>query len=295
MSSVDAASVHPESLRSRARYLAQSLSILGWIGVVLTTVVLSVAMFGPFFAGDPFAFVGTPFGTPQEGFPLGFDFLGRDALSRFLWGGRVAVTISVLGYVIGATLGASLGLLSAYVRGPFDAGVSWLSEVLIGFPSLVMMMLLVASLGPSFTVLVGALAVVNFPRVLRIVRAAVLEVRDAQYVEIAEARGESRLYITFREIFPTVLPPFLVDSGIRISGSILLVASLSFLGLGVRPPAADWGLIISENRAGLQIQPWAVAGPIIALAFLMVGVNLTIDAIQGRRPGIARISQTTLE
>lgn len=271
------------------RISSWNIPILGWVGIGLTTLVLAIALIGPFFAPhDPDALLGLPFGPPQDGFPLGFDYLGRDAFSRFLSGGRGAVVIAVLGYLLGAAIGLSLGLLGAYVRGRLDSVVAWLSEVLIGFPALVLMLLLVAGLGSDLWVVAVALAVVNVPRVLRIVRAAALDVRDASFVEVAQARGEPRRYVMFREIFPHVLPPFLVDAGIRIPASILLVASLSFLGLGIQPPSSDWGLTISENRAGLTIQPWAVVGPIAALALLMVGVNLALDAVQGRRSLVSR-------
>lgn len=215
---------------------------------------------------------------------MGFDALGRDAFSRFLAGGLYALLAAVIAFAVGASIGLGLGLLSAYRGGKIDASLTWISEVLIGFPSLVLMMIIVAALGSSFWVLVGALTIVGVPRIFRIVRASALEVRGNAYIEIAEARGESRTYILFREILPSVMPPFLVDAGIRIPAYILLVASLSFLNLGVQPPASDWGLIISENRAALTFQPYVVVGPILALALLMVGINIGLDGLQRLKP-----------
>lgn len=275
--------------RGRARAARGRLTALGWIGAIVTVAILLLALIGPWLAPhDPDSLVGLPYGQPTDGYPFGFDFLGRDSFSRFLAGGRTAVILAVLGYMIGATIGLALGLLAAFWRGRVDTGINWGTEVMIGFPSLVLMMLLVAGLGSDLWVVVVSLAAVNVPRIARLVRAAALDVRDAAYVEVAEARGERRLYIMLREILPGVMPPFLVDAGIRIPASILLVASLSFLGLGIQPPAADWGLIISENRSALTIQPWTVVGPIAALALLMIGVNLALDGMRRGRSDVLR-------
>lgn len=274
--------------RPRGRARRRRLSALAWAGFVVAGMVIVLALVGPWLAPhDPDAIFGLPFGAPEPGFPMGFDALGRDAFSRFLAGGRYALLAALAGFAIGAAIGLTAGLLSAYARGSLDATLSWISEVLIGFPSLILMMIVVAALGSSFWVLVAALVLVGVPRIFRIVRAAALEVRGNAYVEVAEARGERSGYILFREMFPAVMPPFLVDAGIRVPAYILLVASLSFLGLGVQPPASDWGLIISENRAALTVQPLVVVGPIAALALLMIGVNVGLDGVQRMKPQAA--------
>jgi peptide/nickel transport system permease protein len=271
----------PEDVRERRASRSRRISVVGWIGIAITTLCVAVGLFGPFFAPhDPEAFLGVPLSKPAPGAPLGFDYLGRDALSRFLWGGRTAIIVAVLGFAIGAVVGLVLGLVAAYFKGTLDVVIDRSSELIVGFPSLILMMLLIAGLGPQLWVIVVALGVVHLPRVTRIVRAAGMDVADTGYVEVAEARGEYRHYVMFREMLPGVMPTFLVDAGIRIPASILLVASLSFLGLGIQPPAADWGLIISENRIGITTQPWAMVGPIVVLALLMVGVNIAIDSFQ---------------
>ncbi|MBS1884779.1 MAG: ABC transporter permease, partial [Actinobacteria bacterium] len=194
------------------------LSPAAWIGLGVAILVVLIGLFGPYFAPhDPAEFVGKPLSPPSSEYPLGLDYLGRDALSRFLCGGRTAILLAVAGFVLGAAIGLTLGLLAAYSRGPLDRLIDRGTEILVGFPSLVMMMLLVAGLGTGeFWVIVVALAVVNFPRVARIVRAAGVDVRDMAYVEVAEARGEGRLYLMFRELLPGVMPSFLVDAGMRI-------------------------------------------------------------------------------
>lgn len=275
------AGVQPRVVRRRR------MSAVGWIGLTMTLVVVAIALIGPLLTPhDPNALLGAPYGAPHGSSIFGFDYLGRDAFSRFLAGGRTAVLLAVLGCIIGGAAGLTLGLVAAFARGPVDALIAWLTEVMIGFPALVLMLLLVAGLGSSSSVLVLALAVIGATRITRIVRAAAREVRDAAYVEVAEARGERRIYIMFRELLPTVMPPFLVDAGVRIPASIILIAGLSFLGLGVHEPASDWGLTIAENRAGLTLQPWSVLGPIAALLVLMVGVNLAIDGFAGRSTAV---------
>ncbi|MGH2944740.1 MAG: ABC transporter permease [Solirubrobacteraceae bacterium] len=267
------------------------LSPVAWLGLMVAVGCVLVGLLGPMVAPyDPDAFVGAPLSAPSSEHLLGLDYLGRDAWSRFLFGGRTAILLALLGFLAGASVGLTLGLLAAYSRGIADRIVDRTTEILVGFPSLVLMLLLVAGLGSELWVIVLALAVVHFPRVARIVRAAGIDVRHMAYVEVAEARGERHLYVMFREMLPAVMPPFLVDAGIRIPASILLVASLSFLGLGIQPPASDWGLIISENRAGLTSQPWAAVAPITALAALMIGVNVAIDGFQRVRSLSARRS-----
>jgi len=250
----------------------------------MVLVIVFLSIFGPFFApNDPDEFVGDAFATPYEGFPFGLDSYGRDSVSRFLCGGRYALMIAILGYILGALTGLFLALFSVYSRGKIDSVATWLSEVLIGFPALVLMLLFVAALGPSFWVLVLAISLVNLPRVFRLVRSAAQVARESSYVEVAESRGEGKFFIMFREICPSAMPPFLVDAGIRIPGSLLLVSSLSFLGLGIQPPTADWGLIISENRLALTINPLSVFLPILSLATLMIGINLALDGLQENR------------
>ena len=259
------------------------LSATAWIGVTMALLCIAVGVFGPFFAPhSPVALLGPPLGAPRHGYPLGFDYLGRDALSRFLWGGRTAIFLAALGFAFGALGGLAIGLFCAYNRGRStyrqldDRGRR---RVPVVDPHAA------ADRGPWRQGLGHRVGSRGRPSTPRYADRACgwLDVSSMAYVEVAEARGERRSYIMFREMLPGVMPVFLVDAGIRIPASILLVASLSFLGLGVQPPTADWGLIISENREGFTTQPWAVIAPIAALAVLMIGVNLAVDGFQRER------------
>jgi len=269
------------------------LSVGGWIGLVMVLLALGVALFGPFFAPyPPDAIFGAAFAKPSSQHLLGLDFVGRDALSRFLWGGRTAIFIALLGTVIGAVVGILLGIASAYRRGWFDELFGRFTDLMLAFPALIFALLLLAAFGSSVPVVVVALAITTAPGVMRIARAAALEVVDLPYVEAARARGERIHYVLGREILPNIRRPVLVDFGLRLTASILLVAALSFLGLGLKPPAADWGLMIGENRVALTVQPWPVVVPIVAIAFITIGINLLLDGYR-RRMGTWRVRERT--
>jgi len=258
-----------------------NLSMTAWVGFALTVLCIGIALLGPFFAPyDPAELLGLPFDPPSRNYVLGLDYLGRDALSRFLWGGRTAIVLALVATMIGTFMGVFAGILAAYTGGVPDAVFNRSTEVLLAFPGLIFILLLVSSFGNSLPLLIAAVALGGAPRVGRLVRGAALEIRELAFVEVAESRGERRTYIVTREILPNILAPIGVDFGIRFAYSIIVVASVSFLGLGLQPPAADWGLIISENRSGLEIQPWAIIGPIAAIGILTVGINLFMDGIR---------------
>ena len=200
-------------------------------------------------------------------------------LSRFLWGGQTAIVVALAGTILGFVLGSSLGVVSAYRRGWVDELIGRTTDLALAFPALILSLLLLAAFGTSIGLVIFAITITTAPGVARIARAATLEVVDLPYVESARARGERASYVMAVEILPSVKNPLLVDFGLRLTTAILLVAALSFVGLGLQPPAADWGLMIGENRIGLNIQPWPVIVPAAAIAVLTIGVNLVIDGI----------------
>ena len=225
---------------------------------------------------------GAPFSAPSSEHWLGLDFAGRDVMSRFLWGGRTAIVVALSGTILGFVLGCCLGLVSAYRRGWVDELIGRSTDLALAFPALILSLLLLAAFGTSIGLVIFAIAITTAPGVARIARAATLEIVDLPYVESARARGERSSYVMAVEILPAVRSPLLVDFGLRLTTAILLVAALSFVGLGLQPPAADWGLMIGENRIGLNTQPWPVIVPAVAIAALTIGVNLIIDGV-GRR------------
>jgi ABC-type dipeptide/oligopeptide/nickel transport system permease subunit len=260
-----------------------ALAPRGWVGAVFVLVCGCIALCGPWLAPhDPVEVVGAAYQPPGGGYPLGLDFLGRDVLSRVLAGGRTAVLLAVLSALGGYAIGLPVGLASAYRRGWTDAILMRTSDVLLAFPALIFVLLLITALGSKVALVVVAVSLANAPRIARIVRAAAAEVVDLPFVEASRARGERSRWIMVRDILPNISAPLRVDLGVRVGSSLLLVAGVSFLGFGLQPPAADWGLMISENRAGIVIQPWPIVAPSVVLALLTIGINLMLDGTRVR-------------
>ena len=252
----------------------------GAIGLVLLSFVLLVALVGPSFAPHPPAqTIGLPFADPAHGIPLGTDVLGRDGLSRTLWGGRSVLGLAGTATLLAYLAGAAIGLSSGYLAGPVDALLMRGVDVLVSIPALLFILLLVTGAGTSNTTLVIAVAVVQAPLIARVVRSATLEQSVRAFVEAAVARGERASAIITREIVPNIVPSVMADAGLRLTYSIILVASVNFFGLGLQPPAADWALMISENRSGFNLNPWVIIAPAIMIALLTISVNLVGDAL----------------
>jgi peptide/nickel transport system permease protein len=262
-----------------------------WIGLALTSVVVAVALLGPMLSPySPSEFVAPPYEPPSNEAWLGTDYLGRDVLSRFLWGGRSVLGLSILATVFGLGLGILVGLISAYMRNWIDDVLMRAMDVLLAFPQIVFVLLLISSVGPQLWLIVLTVGLSHAPRVARVTRGAALEVVERDFVKSAEALGETRWSILVGELLPNISSPLLVEFGLRLTYSIGLVAAVSFLGFGLQPPAADWGLMINENRVGLNIQPWPVVLPVIAVGLLTVGTNLITDGIARAAIGIGRSS-----
>lgn len=252
----------------------------GMLGMVLLTFVLGVALLGPLFAPHaPDEPIGIPLTGPAEGQPFGTDFLGRDVLSRVLWGGRSVLLLAGAATVVAYLVGSVVGLLAGYSRNLLDGVLMRVVDVLLSVPPLIFLLVLVTGAGTSEVALVLGVAVVQAPLVSRIVRTATLEQSVRGFVEAAVARGERTTAIVRREILPNIVGPIAADAGLRFTYSILLVASVNFLGLGLQPPAADWALIISENRSGLDLNPYVVAIPALLIALLTIGLNLVGDSV----------------
>ena len=170
-------------------------------------------------------------------------------------------------------------MAAGYRRGLVDLTTVGVADLVLSFPPIVLVLVLLAAVGPRLSTIVVGIAVIHLPRVVRIARSVAIEVAAREFVEAAVARGESIVSVLWRDILPNVWTPILADFGIRLTGSVILFSSLSYLGLGQPPPAADWGLMISENRAALLIQPWVVVVPALTIALLAIGVNLMADAV----------------
>jgi peptide/nickel transport system permease protein len=252
----------------------------GKVGTVMLGVIILIAVLGPLFAPHSIIdVVGDPFETPSSHALLGTDFLGRDVLSRFLNGGWVLLIVAFVSTLLAYSIGGLLGLLAGYRRGFVGSSVVWVVDVFLSIPAIILALAIIAALGPGVGYVGLAVMIVLIPPIVRVVRIVTIEVATYEYVEAAIARGENTWNILVREILPNVRVPVSADFGIRLSWSIILYSSLSFLGFGRTAPAADWGLMIAENRDGLLVSFWPVLIPAIAIAVLAISVNLISDSI----------------
>jgi peptide/nickel transport system permease protein len=199
----------------------------------------------------------------------------------------------VLGLALAATalglaLGVTIGLVAAYAQPAADDLLMRAMDVILAFPSLVLALVAVATVGPQLWLLVLVVGITTAPRVSRVTRGSSVEIVERDFIKAAEAMGESRRKILLGEILPNVASPLLVEASLRLTYSIGLIAALSFLGFGLQPPAADWGLMINENRQGLTIQPWGVIAPVLAIALLTIGTSLIGDGVARASAGIER-------
>ncbi|MGC3022597.1 ABC transporter permease [Brevibacterium sp. FAM 24630] len=277
----DAAEVPKESQTTYVpfykRVLAQKQ---GKIGLTITLVIVVLSLCGPLLLPWATGNTATEFVTkPFSPYGLfGSDNLGRDVLSRFLAGGLTLIVYGVLATVLGMVVGAIIGMLAAYVGGRFDAVIMRLNDVILAIPQLVFALLAITVLGPQGWVLVTVIGLTHAPRIARVARSATLGVITEDYIKAAEMYAMPRWKVLIRELLPNITGPLSVEAGLRLTYSIGYIASLSFLGLGLQPPAADWGLMINENRIALSIQPWGVLLPVIAIALLTIGTNLLADS-----------------
>jgi peptide/nickel transport system permease protein len=261
------------------------------IGVAIVALVVAVAVFGPLVAPhSPTEFVAAPNSGPSSDAIFGADALGRDVFSRFLHGGLSVLWMAAAATLLGVVSGVIVGLVAAYSRGWLDDVLMRASDVVLAFPQIILALLAVSAIGPKLWLIVLVVAVTHTPRVARVIRGAALEVVERDFVKAAEAVGEKRSRIVFGEVLPNVTSPLLVEIGLRMTFSIGLVAAVSFLGFGLQPPAADWGLMINENRLSITVQVWSVLLPVLAIGLLTVGTNLITDGVARAAIGIDRRS-----
>ena len=257
------------------------------IGLGIVTFVVAVAVFGPLVAPhSPTAFVGVPNSGPSSTALFGADALGRDVLSRFLHGGLTILWVSAAATLFGVGLGVVVGLVAAYSRNWLDDVLMRANDVVLAFPQIILVLLAVSALGPKLWVIVVTVGITHLPRVARVMRGAAQDVVERDFVKAAEAVGEKRSRIVMGELLPNVTSPLMVELGLRMTYSIGLVAAISFLGFGRQPPAADWGLMMNENRLAITVQPWSVLLPVLAIGLLTVGTNLITDGIARAAIGI---------
>lgn len=252
----------------------------GIVGTILLALELIIVIFGPLMSPyDPDAIGAIPMQGSSTAHLLGTDTYGRDVLSRVLHGGGSVVVLPLLAVVASVFAGTVLGLVAGYLGGRFDAAVTRLLDVALAIPSYLSVIVIIAAFGTGQVVVVVAVAVVYAPYITRVLRSATQAIAPREFVLAARARGESLRFILFREILPNILPTLLVELALRLTYAVIFIASLSYLGLGVQPPSANWGVMVAENRTLLLIHPAVVIAPAVLIGVLAVAINLIADAL----------------
>ena len=263
--------------------LPAGITPLAALGALALLVFLAAAAFAPYVA--PYGeseFVGDIWEQPSAKFLLGTDNLGRDMLSRLIFGARVTIFTALAATLISFFVGLFTGLLAAIRRGLVDNILSRMVDLLMAFPTLIFALVALSVLPPGIITLVLVMAFLDFTRVFRVSRAVAMSVSNSDFFEAARLRGEKTGWLLWREILPNILPPLLTEFGLRFSFMILFLSSLSFLGLGIQPPAADWGGMVKENKDGIAFGITAPLLPAAAIAIFAVSVNLVADWALGR-------------
>ncbi|MEF0941405.1 ABC transporter permease [Rhizobium sp. BR 362] len=261
------------------RRLGFRFNVVGMLGLAVILAWALVAIFAPLLTPYPIGDIVDfdYFGPMSAKFWLGTDYLGRDIFSRILMGARYTVGISLAAVCIACFVGVALGMIAAVIGGWFDSVLSRFLDALNSIPSKLFGLVVVAGVGSSIPVLIMTLAVIYTPGAYRFSRALSVNINTMDFITVARARGEGALYLIRSEILPNILGPVMADLGLRFVFIVLLLSGLSFLGLGVQPPNADWGALVRENIGGLPFGAPAVMFPSIAIASLTISVNLLID------------------
>ena len=266
--------------KQRLRLMLRSPTFIA--GLVIVGLFVIFAIFGETLAPDD------PFETdplddlaaPSGEHLFGTDRVGRDVLSRVIVGARDILIVAPAATLLGTVLGTALGLVTGYFRGPVDNILSRFIDAFLALPTVIIGLLAIVSLGTSKLTVIIVIGLVFAPIIARTVRAAVLQEREMEYVQAAHLRNERTSYILFAEILPNVMGPILVEFTVRLGYAIFTVATLSFLGFGIQPPAPDWGLQVFEHYGLISGGYWwPVLFPALAIAILVVGVNLIADGI----------------
>jgi peptide/nickel transport system permease protein len=258
-----------------------------WVGGVLVAFVMLAAILAPVLTPldpleqfrDGLSDIGTPL-PPGGQYILGTDHLGRDMYTRMLYGAQVSLFVAVVANLFAALLGTFIGILAGYYSGAIDATLMRITDVLLAFPAILLALGLAAVLRPSVTVVVIIVTVITWPTLARLVRSQVLSVRERAYVESALASGATDFYIILHHILPNIISVTIIWITLSFASTVLVEASLSFLGVGVPVPTASWGNMISEGQTRYRIAPWMILIPTLAIAVTTIGFNLLGDAIR---------------
>ncbi len=253
------------------------------IGLVVTAAIFLAAILAPLIAPYGMAeIVGDVWEPASAAHWLGTDNIGRDLLTRLIYGGRTTIFIATLATTLSFSLGAFLGFSAAVIGGWVDQVMSRLIDLLMAIPSLIFALVVLSVMPVTLPVLIVVMGLLDSTRVFRLARAVAVDINVMDFVESARLRGEGRIWIIFREILPNALSPLVAELGLRFIFAVLFLSTLSFLGLGVQPPASDWGGMVKENKDGIVFGINAALYPAAAISVLAISVNLVADWVLNR-------------
>ncbi|MFZ0215305.1 MAG: ABC transporter permease [Candidatus Dormiibacterota bacterium] len=258
-----------------------TISPIGVAGAVIIALNVLAALVGSLlWRVDPNSQAATRLLSPSLGHPLGTDELGRDTLARLLHGAQVSLQVGLVAVLIALVAGTVLGLAAAYYRGAVDAILMRIVDILFAVPWLVLAIMIAGLLGPSRTNAMIAVGIIYTPAFARVVRGSSLSILALPFVEASRALGSSGGHIVLRHLLPNIVAPLIVLSSVYFGGAVLAAATLSFLGLGIQPPEADWGSMLNGARSYMVLAPWLAIFPGLAIVFVVFGFNLLGDGLR---------------
>ena len=260
------------------RLFGHRLTIPALIGFLIIAIAVIAAVGAPIIAPfDQADVVGDAYADPTPAHILGLDNLGRDLFSRLIYGARMSIGLSFLITCLSFSIGIVAGFSAAVLRGWIDLLLSRIVDLLLSMPTLIAAFIVLSVLGTDLPAIVVTIAILDSPKVFRLSRALAMNIAALEYVEVAKVRGEGLWWVIRREILPNALPPLIAEFGLRFSFAFLFIAALSFLGLGVQPPDADWGSMVRDYRDMINLDAMAPLYPAGAIAILTIGVNFVVD------------------
>ncbi|MBY5336034.1 ABC transporter permease subunit [Rhizobium leguminosarum] len=286
MSTVTVKAGQPSALAEFWHYFSRNKGAV--IGLVVFTIILVVAVFAPLFAPhepneqNRAVLLAVPFWMDggSASFPLGTDAVGRDILSRLIYGARFSLFIGVVVVTLSVISGVLIGLVAGYFRGKIDTAIMRLMDIILAFPSLLLALVLVAVLGPGLTNAMIAISLVNQPHFVRLTRASVISEREKEYVIASRVAGAGTFRLMFKTILPNCLGPLIVQATLAFSAAILDAAALGFLGMGAQPPTPEWGTMLAESREFISRAWWVVTFPGLAILITVLAINLMGDGLR---------------
>jgi peptide/nickel transport system permease protein len=262
------------------KIMGRKPTISAWVGITIVTIFILIAIFAPLIAPyDEAETVGDTWAGMSAHAWLGTDNIGRDMLSRLIYGARMTIGVALATTILSFTIGTIAGLFAS-IGGPVvDQVLSRFVDIMLSIPLLVFALIVLSMFGSSIPTLVLTIAILDSTRVFRLSRAVAMNIAVLEYVEAARLRGEGNWWIMRREILPNALPPMISEFGLRFCFNFLFVAGLSFLGLGIQPPFADWGGMVRDNGKAISFGLAAPLWPALMIALMTIGVNLVVDWI----------------